>query len=802
MSRQSSKQSTGRPPSVGGGGGAARAARLTSKQSTQAKEKEAMDPIAAFRAQQARLGQAEKTIDELKTLNPRWATIFERVSSNEDQSFSRQTSPPDHFVAQGSGTSPAPSRQPSKESTQAGRPSKDSTQANIKFDDRVLKYEDASKALLQVLGAGQSYPVRQCAEYFAEADVDGLGHLNFRQFCKIAKAIQHFMTENPRWEEVEADLNEKEQRERAKEEKMKKDAEGPDVFELLGMKKSKDVKDMEAKKQNMFQRSGSTGAFKSAGSMVMASNAFKIKRDSSLTIIRRPSTPSSENGGSARHQPFGSTIGEARRSSDTTMKDKVVVRGAGGFMKSVQKAMTIETSHRPSSPGPKTTSPTQLLREEWGQQVSDQPVCRGALNSRSVVKRHTIDIASDLPHSKMDSKSGHACLNLKFSEDGSLVAGGFFDGGLRIYNTDKSQLVHCLNLSGARGGTRRSPSKDLSAKALIYDSDDEEEFKPLDVVRDLSDPAITCVRWRPGGSLGNAKVPCIATGDTSGKLVVWKVPKTRASEQPELIASCCGTLPLDAICWSMDGGKVMVGGGERVIRCFDLNEGTSGAKELFNFGCLGEGVAMPGRMSGHALKIVSLCAHPTNPNVVFSGGIDCKCLIWDMRESSPVGSIRGNDISGDAIDINRFGTRLLTGSHRSKTPIQVHELRMLTGDADNSGPQKFDRNNLDASVSLRSAYDWRGDEIPFAGGARPTSCLPFSAAWDAFESKTIVAAGEKENLARVFEMQPDPDEPLKVLGTFYGKEHAFLSAAISADGRNAAFGSADGGILLVDVKMT
>jgi len=780
MSRQSSKQSTGQPPSVGGGG-AARAARLTSKQSTQAKEKEAMDPIAAFRAQQARLGQAEKTIDELKTLNPRWATIFERVSSNE-----------------GSGTSPGTSRQPSKESTQAKRtPSKDSTQANIKFDDRVLKYDDASKALLQVLGAGQSYPVRQCAQYFAEADVDGLGHLDFRKFCQFAKALQHFMTENPRWEEVEADLNEKEQRERAKEEKKEKDAAGPDVFELLGMKKSKDVKDMEAKKQNMFQRAGSTGAFKSAGSMVMAANAFKIKRDSSMTTVRRPSTPSSENGGSAR---FG--IGEARTSPNSTMKDKVIVRGAGGFMKSVQKAMTIETSHRPSSPGPKTTSPTQLLREEWGRQVSDQPVCRGALNSRSVVKRHTIDIASDLPHSKMDSKSGHACLNLKFSEDGSLVAGGFFDGGLRIYNTDKSQLVHCLNLSGVRGGTRRSPSKEASAKAAIYDSDDEEEFKPMDVMRDLSDPAITCVRWRPGGSLGNPKVPCIATGDTSGKLAVWKVPKTRAAEQPELIASCCGTLPLDAICWSMDGGKVMVGGGERVIRCFDLNEGTSGGKELFNFGCLGGGVAMPGRMSGHALKIVSLCAHPTNPNVLFSGGIDCKCLIWDMRESSPVGSIRGNDISGDAIDINRFGTRLLTGSHRSKTPIQVHELRMLTGDADDSGPQKFDRNNLDASTSLRSAYDWRGDEIPFAGGARPTSCLPFSAAWDAFESKTIVAAGEKENLARIFEMQPDPDEPLKVLGTFYGKEHAFLSAAISADGRNAAFGSADGGILLVDVKMT
>jgi len=289
-------------------------------------------------------------------------------------------------------------------------------------------------------------------------------------------------------------------------------------------------------------------------------------------------------------------------------------------------------------------------------------------------------------------------------------------------------------------------------------------------------------------------------------VTLWEVPRANDRQNPRLLTKIEGNGALDSMCFTQDGSKMLVSGTERVIRSYDL-ESESGAQLVNTFG---EGAAPPGKISGHVLKVVSLCAHPVNPNILFSGGFDRKVLIWDMRQKFPVGTILGTELSGDAMDINRDGTRLLTGSHRTKNPLQIHELRMCSDESSRpvtpgndqhpAAGRRPSKQKASFSSNEWASYEWAADEEMFANGAKQTSCLVFSAAWDSWESKTIVAAGEKENLARVYSLQENPEEPLKVVGTYYGQDSAFLSAAITTDGRNAAFGSADGGILLVDVK--
>lgn len=77
----------------------------------------------------------------------------------------------------------------------------------------------------------------------------------------------------------------------------------------------------------------------------------------------------------------------------------------------------------------------------------------------------------------------------------------------------------------------------------------------------------------------------------------------------------------------------------------------------------------------------------------------------------------------------------------------------------------------------------------------------YSLAWD-WSCKTVVAAGEKHAMARVFSYDPrDPNRPMKVAGTIRDEqESAFYAAAVTTEGDLAAFGRADGSVLVADLK--
>jgi len=699
-----------------------------------------MDPVKAWKLQQERLGVAnrEKSLDELRALHARWAASFDMADS-------------DH--------------------------------------DGLLTKPETQKAFQRILGRESKMPTRKWLETFEAFDKAGenTGKVDFRIFVKITIKVSEFMTEHPKWDQEEEEEAEREEKKKQQEAKERRNSEANDVFAILGIKKNKDMAEIEARKEE----------------------ALKNSKEAAR----------------ARLKAAGQAV----------LKKTMVVRRAGALGALAKRGATI------AEPEEDPTSPSSKLRKNWERfgQVADgtEPT------SRRLARRHTIDLPSDLPQMKVGGM-GASCFSLKFSPDGSLLAGAFFDGGLRIYDVDKSELKHCLNLPKSKGGTLATAEEKAGDREEGGTPDNS--YNPLAKMRDSAGGGgLTNLRWRPGGR----RPPIVATTDTTGTLSLWEIPKGRGNLAPRCLVEQKGDYGLNAMSFSEDGCKVVVAGTEKVLHVYDLEEGI-GRVGLKKGECngkplavLGQGVPPPSKVGGHMLKVMSVCAHRTNPNVYVSCSLDKTTLVWDLRTGAfPVTSFFGPALSGDAMEISKDSNFLLTGSHRSERPLELFDLRMLPGFQDGSrptssgggaGPSSRPGTPTGSGGALRAAsmgalpgvrpssrgpggasgssagggkgggviasYEWAGNEAALGSNVRPTSCLLFSSGWDLQDNKTIVACGEKENLARIYEVK-EQNEPLRVIATLWGKDHAFWSSAISADGNNAAFGSADGAVVIVDIR--
>jgi len=291
---------------------------------------------------------------------------------------------------------------------------------------------------------------------------------------------------------------------------------------------------------------------------------------------------------------------------------------------------------------------------------------------------------------------------------------------------------------------------------------------------------ITNLRWQPGGR----KQGAVATVDTNGVINFWEIPRAKEHKNARLMATHEYGNALSAVAFTSDGEKLMVGGQDKTLMLLDIEQdfGSSTLKPLTIFGGDPE---LNGKVQGHGLKVIGMDAKPDDPNIIVSAGLDRHILVWDIRAGThPVNGIYGPELVSDSINISKDGNSILTGSHRSKHPLEIYDLRV----------------GADAHANPVAKWDWRADEQAKEGGGRWTTCLLLGAAWDDWENKTIVAAGENENLARVYERSADPEAPLSIVGTLRGKEQAWWSACVSTDGRSAAFGSADGSVCMVDIS--
>jgi WD40 repeat protein len=76
---------------------------------------------------------------------------------------------------------------------------------------------------------------------------------------------------------------------------------------------------------------------------------------------------------------------------------------------------------------------------------------------------------------------------------------------------------------------------------------------------------------------------------------------------------------------------------------------------------------------GHSDRIYCVKFHPSNENLLISGGWDNTIQIWDLRNSESVGCLPGPHICGDSLDIH--GDMVLAGSWRVHDQLQFFDLR-------------------------------------------------------------------------------------------------------------------------------
>eukprot|EP00931_Biecheleriopsis_adriatica_P016989 TRINITY_DN12339_c0_g1_i2.p1 TRINITY_DN12339_c0_g1~~TRINITY_DN12339_c0_g1_i2.p1 ORF type:complete len:600 (+),score=97.29 TRINITY_DN12339_c0_g1_i2:67-1866(+) len=335
-------------------------------------------------------------------------------------------------------------------------------------------------------------------------------------------------------------------------------------------------------------------------------------------------------------------------------------------------------------------------------------------------------------------------------------------------------------------------SPDSKNLAAAYLDGGVEVYEALGRVtcRFASKLSLTNLKWQPGTT---SRI--VATTDTSGCLCVYDLSSKILAEAECVASAKCG-YGTAALAFSGDGSRIFTSGADRSIKCFDLKQGLGTDAELVASQSASCDVNLPGMISGHFLRVRSLCAHPHNRDIIISAGLDNQTLLWDLRSGTvPVGIIHGAALKGDTLSVSRDGNTLFTASHcTAGDAFKIFDLRISCSKCGEK--QGLKSRYRKVSEPLRS-FCWSGDEDS-GDGRRCTRCEVFTAGLDMSE-EMLVAGGENDNLARIYEVPHDIDGPLHVVSTLK-EDRAFVSSSISPDGRNVAFGTSSGKLLLAQTR--
>lgn len=159
---------------------------------------------------------------------------------------------------------------------------------------------------------------------------------------------------------------------------------------------------------------------------------------------------------------------------------------------------------------------------------------------------------------------------------------------------------------------------------------------------------------------------------------------------------------LTAMDYTMDGQQFCVAGEDYNIHVYDFE--TSQLVSSMN----SRGLRIP----GHNNRVFSVRCHPSDPNIVVTGGWDNSIKLYDIREGYPLASMSGPCMSGDSIDI--FDDMIVTGSTRWKDEMQMFSIAHMK----KVHTWKFnDRTkDYDSGHVLSTRFSNDGNLI-FAGGA-------------------------------------------------------------------------------------
>lgn len=178
-------------------------------------------------------------------------------------------------------------------------------------------------------------------------------------------------------------------------------------------------------------------------------------------------------------------------------------------------------------------------------------------------------------------------------------------------------------------------------------------------------------------------------------------------------------------------------------------------------------------LPGHSSRIFSVKFHPTDPNVLISGGWDRTIQVYDIRLGRTVGSMFGPQVSGDALDL--YDDMIIAGSNRNKDIMQMFSLS---------------KRQLIANIEWESSA--RKDiESGFVYATRFSKPRP----------DLIIAGSAGKNEVKIFENNADGSGTFRILSSIIELESPCISLDTSKTGDNFTFGCQDGKIFICNYKI-
>ena len=323
---------------------------------------------------------------------------------------------------------------------------------------------------------------------------------------------------------------------------------------------------------------------------------------------------------------------------------------------------------------------------------------------------------------------------VRWSPDSKYLAAGSGDGSIKVFNTQTGHVAFDLQ-SG-------------SAAAL---------------------PA-TSIRFRPSNDSTRTKNVLVST-NAVGAVQHWHVTSGK----------CLHTIEerdnqIYALDYRPDGIEFATGGKDATIRLYD--ESTKTQTHAMKGG---RGYA-PNASSGHSNRIFAIKYHPSDENIVVSGGWDNTVQIWDKRTGHSVRSFYGPHLCGDGLDMTVDGAgnaTILTASWRPENPLELWDF---------------------ATGNIIEQVEWKESLL----ASQP--CLLYSGQFSkagplSKPARYIAAGGSGANEARILDrFAGEPNNPTTALvGTVAGLARGVFTIDWSPTADRVAIGSGDGTIRFLDL---
>lgn len=175
---------------------------------------------------------------------------------------------------------------------------------------------------------------------------------------------------------------------------------------------------------------------------------------------------------------------------------------------------------------------------------------------------------------------------------------------------------------------------------------------------------------------------------------------------------------------------------------------------------------------GHSQNIYCLKFHNVQNDIMLSAGWDNCVYVWDLRASdSPVKTIYGPHIIGDALDFGMHGREILTGSHRPDDSLQCCDF---------------------ATGKLVTTIPWRSPGEPLIGEQLLTLAACFGSRSSQQGEATIGCCGSGYNVVKI--ISREDSECIAMWESIF----PLFSMDFSHDNSLVVVGDADGNLTALD----